>query len=97
VGEVDVEPEGPSAVVEMETVFALAGDVLETGGFVPGTRGVVDVRSVVIVPGASNRLKVGMFNTRRPWESGSKGREACARRNSYVKLMSPFSPRHVRL
>ena len=60
-GEVEVRLKGPRAVVERETVFALAGDVSETGGLVPGMRGVVDVRSVVeaIVADASNRLKVG--------------------------------------
>ena len=57
-GEVDVKLEGPVAVLEIETVFALAGDVSETGGFVPGTRGVVDVTSVVIVTVARNLLKV---------------------------------------
>ena len=42
-GVVEVKLEGPSAVVEMETVFAFPDDVTETGGLVPGTEGVVEV------------------------------------------------------
>ena len=60
-----VELEGPAAVLERVTVFALSGEVKVTGGLVPGMGGVV----VLIVPDAHQRLKVGDVQSTR--ESGS--------------------------
>jgi hypothetical protein len=50
-----VELEGPDALVERETVFAVSGEENVTGGLVPGMRGIV----VLIATDAQRRQKFG--------------------------------------
>jgi hypothetical protein len=64
---VELEAEEPGAVLEREMVFALSGEVKETGGLVPGVRGVVELGGgrEVIIPAASVCLKAGGLQSTR--------------------------------
>lgn len=92
-----VELEGPTAVVERVTVFALSGELKVTGGLGPGVGGAV----VLIVPDAHPRLKLG--DVQSTGESGGMKaevlgrllvREGTAGRSLY---RGPPTSRHVRL